>query len=310
MRDTNHLTMKLSSLRDFLAVAELGSLRRAARHLGAAQPSITRSVQELEKELGVVLFERRAKGVHLTPMGEVFRRRAKAVSSELTRAQDELDQLRGQTHGSLRVCLSTVAHLALLPNALKTFRQRYPDVRLEIVDALLSTVQQDLIDGSIDCYFGPLAPDIPSELVVEKLFDNTRVIIGRKGHPLALARSLRELTDAEWLTTSLTLRAEEELGPLFAQHGLPQPKIVISGHSSLTFLMSMTHSDLLMMLPVQWTQAPLFSNALQRIDVIENLAAPPIGIVRRLGLPLTPAADYFSDMMRRASMHMETLLMP
>ncbi len=300
--------MKLNSLRDFLAVAEHGSLRGAARHLGAAQPTITRSVQELEKELGVVLFERRAQGVHLTPMGAVFLRRAMAVRSELTRAQDELDQLRGQTHGRLRVCLSTVAHLALLPNALKAFRQRYPDVRLEIVDALLRSVQQDLIDGTIDCYFGPLAPDLPRELTAETLFDNTRVIVARKGHPLAQATSLRELAGAEWVTTSLTLRAEEELGPLFVAHGLPPPKIVINGHSSLTFVQSVMHSDLLMMLPVQWTQAPLFRDAFARIDVAENLAAPPIGIVRRNGLPLTPAAEYFSDMMRRAALHMDTLL--
>jgi LysR family transcriptional regulator, regulator of abg operon len=265
-------------------------------------------VQELEKELGVVLFERRAKGVHLTPMGQVFLRRAKAVRSELTRAQDELDQLRGQTHGRLRVCLSTVAHLALLPNALEPFRQRYPDVRLEIIEALLPSVQQDLIDGTIDCYFGPLLPGTPRELTAEKLFDNKRVIVGRKGHPLADATSLRHLVDAEWVTTSLTLRAEEELGPLFAMHGLKPPKIVISGHSSLTFLLSVTHSDLLMMLPLQWTRSPLFRNVLQHIDVAENLAAPPIGMVTRTGLPLTPAADYFGDMMRRASLHMDTLL--
>ena len=70
--------MKINSLRDFLAVAERGSLRAAARQLGLAQPAMTRSIQELEKELGVVLFERRAKGVVLTPMGEVFERRSLA----------------------------------------------------------------------------------------------------------------------------------------------------------------------------------------------------------------------------------------
>lgn len=63
-----------------------------------------------------------------------------------------------------------------------------------------------------------------------------------------------------------------------------------------------------MMLPIQWTQAPLFRDALQRIEVVENLSAPPICIVQRAGLPLTPAAEYFCDMMRRATLHMETLM--
>ena len=111
--------MKLNSLLHFLAVAERGSLRAAARDLEISQPAITRSVQELEKELGVVLFERRTKGVTVTPMGAVFLRRAMAVRNELRRAQDEIAQMRGDLHGQVCVCLSSVAHMAMLPNALR-----------------------------------------------------------------------------------------------------------------------------------------------------------------------------------------------
>lgn len=300
--------MKLNSLRDFLAVAERGSLRAAARQLGVAQPAITRNIQELEKELGVVLFERQARGVTLSPMGEVFLRRAKAIRSEIQRSQEELDQLRGETHGQIRVALSTVPHMALLPNVLQSFRQRYPDVKLTIVDSLLPKVEQQLADGTIDLYVGPVQENMAGGLKVEKLFDNTRVILGRIDHPLANARHLRDLVDAEWVTTSLTHDAQDELGPLFTQHGLPAPKLVVQAHSALTFLFVVAHSDLLMILPIQWTQAPLLRDAMQRIHVEEPLNAPPICIVQRSGLPLTPAAEYFSDMVRRASMHMETLL--
>ena len=104
--------MKLNALRDFLAVAETGGLRAAARQLGAAQPAITRSIQELEKELGVALFERSAKGVRLTPMGTAFMRRASAVRNELHKAKDEMAQLRGETHGRVSVCLSSASHMA------------------------------------------------------------------------------------------------------------------------------------------------------------------------------------------------------
>ena len=296
--------MKLNALRDFVAVAERGSLRAAARQLEIAQPSLTRSIQELEKELGVVLFERRAKGVSLTPMGEVFLRRSKAVRSELRRAQDEIDQLRGELHGEIRMCLSSVPHMALLPHALAPFRQRYPHVKLDIIDALLPSVENDLKDGTVDFYIGPSFDNIPGELCVEKLFDNPRVILGRKGHPLCNARSLSDLTHAEWVTTSITHRPEEELAPLFARYGLPPPKIVIQAHSALSFFFSVAHSDLLMMLPIQWTQVPQFRDALQRIHVVEHLPTPPICIVQRIGLPLTPAAEYFCDMVRRAGKSM------
>ena len=297
--------MKLNALRDFVAVAERGSLRAAARQLEVAQPAITRSIQELEQELGGALFERRAKGVALTPMGELFLRRSKAVESELRHARDELDQLRGQLHGQIRVCLSSVAHMALLPNALRPFRQRYPDVKLDLIDALLPSVENELKDGTVDCYIGPTFAGNYNELSVEKLFDNPRVVLGRKGHPLAHARSLRDLVDAEWVTTSVTYRAEEELAPLFAQYGLPPPKLVMQARSALSFLYAVAYSDLLMMLPIQWTQSSLFRDALQRLHIVESLPTPPICIVQRTGLPLTPAAEYFCDMMRRAANHMD-----
>ena len=102
----------------------------------------------------------------------------------------------------------------------------------------------------MDFYVGPAPARVPGELRVEKLFDNTRVILGRKGHPLAQAKSLRELANAHWITTSITHKAEEELGPLFEKHGLPAPKLAMRAQSALTFLTALPSSDLLMMLPV------------------------------------------------------------
>ena len=64
------------------------------RFLGVAQPAITRSIRDLERELGVTLFERQSKGVVLTPMGEIFLRRAKSACGELiSRKQDEISSL-------------------------------------------------------------------------------------------------------------------------------------------------------------------------------------------------------------------------
>jgi DNA-binding transcriptional LysR family regulator len=295
--------MKFSLLRDFLAVAERGSLRAAARHLGAAQPSISRSIQELEAQLGAVLFERSAKGVHLTPMGEVFQRRARIIFTELRRAQEELDQMRGEGHGRATFGLSTVPQLALLPGALRPFRQRYPDVRLDLIDTVYPGIEARLKDGTVDCYFGPVPGGVDAALSVELMFDNTRVIVGRKGNPFSQATSLGELVGAEWIATTITHKAEEELEPLFTQRGLPPPRVVMEAHSALTYVTLLAYSDLLMMVPIQWAQAPLFRDVLQTIPLRETLAAPAICLVQRNGLPLTPAAEYFCDMMRRAAHH-------
>jgi LysR family transcriptional regulator of abg operon len=293
--------LKSNAIRDFLAVAERGSVRAAARQLGLAQPAMTRSIQELEKELGVALFERRARGVVLTDMGEVFLRRARAVRSEFQRAQEEIEQLRGATHGHIRMCLSSVAHMALLPDALRPFRQRYPGVTLEVIDAVLPRVEKELIDGTVDFYIGPSFDEISGDLSAEKMFDNRRVVVGRRGHPLAGATSLAQLAGAEWVSSSVTHKAEDELSPIFEKYGLPRPQVVLQGHSALTFFTALANSDMLMMLPVQWLEAAHFMQALQEIPVQEALEAPAIFIVQRTRLPLTPAAEYFCDMVRRAA---------
>jgi LysR family transcriptional regulator of abg operon len=294
--------MKFNHLRDVLAVAECGSVRAASRKLGLAQSALTRSIQELEKELGALLFERGVKGTKLTTLGERFIRRAHTIRAEMRRVSEDMSQLQGGTHGSINVALSNVPHLALLPTALPLFRERYPNVQLQIRDALFRTVETELRDGVLDCYIGPLPESLVLDgLVSEKLFDNIRFILGRRGHPLAGARSLRDLAKAKWVTTSITDRAEDELAPMFAKYGLPPPAIAMQAHSTLTIFVSVAYSDLLIMLPRQWTEFPFTSNALQKIDVIENIPAPPICIVRRTDIPMTPAAEYFCDLMRRAS---------
>ncbi|RDV03573.1 LysR substrate-binding domain-containing protein [Undibacter mobilis] len=292
--------MKLNQLRDIVAVAERGSLRAAARHLELAQPALTRSVRDLERELGAPLFERRARGMVLTPMGAAFVRRANAVLSEVRRAREEFEQLHGGTRGEVVAGLSMVALIALLPKALSLFRTRYPNVQLHLIEGWYPTLENALKDGSMDFYVGPepVQPP-PSDLVQELLFENVRIVLGRKGHPLGDARSLSQLIEAEWATTSVTFKAEEEFSELFTRFDLPAPKLALRSQSALTLMASLAASDLLAMVPIQWIQSPWIGDQLARIPVRETLRAPSIVTIRRAGLPLTPAAEYLLDLMRR-----------
>ncbi len=297
--------MKMNHIRDVIEVASRGSLRSAARHLGVAQPAITRSIRELEHELGVALFERRITGMVLTAMGKAFLRRASAIQLELDRAKDEIDQLKGVGTGSVAVGLSTASHVALLPRVLQPFEQRYPDVKLRISEGLFPVMEADVQNGSIDFYVGPLAEDsVPSEFVVEKLFDNKRVIVGRKSHPLAGAKSLADLVHAKWVTTSVTISSKAELEPLFERFGLERPTIAVQAHTALSIIAVAAYSDFLAMLPQQWLGFVNSTNLLQRIAVREDLPAPTMFMVRRARLPLTPVAEYLCDLFRRAAVQL------
>jgi DNA-binding transcriptional LysR family regulator len=294
--------MKLHHLRDIVAIAERGSLRAAARHLAVAQPALTRSVRELERELGASLFERRTRGMILTPMGSAFVRRARSILGEMRRAREEVEQLHGGTSGKVVAGLSLAAHVALFPKALSRFHARYPQVQLHIIDGAYPGLEAGLKDGSVDFYVGPEpAAPLPPDLSQEKLFDNTRVILARIGHPSARAKSLRALADAAWATTSITFNAEEELHGVFKEHALPPPRLVLQTQSALTLLIALANSDLLAMVPVQWTNFAAARGMLASINVKETFRARSIVIIRRADLPLTPAAEFFLDLLRRGA---------
>ena len=203
--------MKLHQLRDIVAIAERGSLRAAARHLDLAQPALTRSLGELERELEAPLFERQSRGMVPTAMGAAFVQRATVILNEVRRAREEVEQLRGGMRGSVAVGLSIAPHMAMLPGVLGPFRARYPAVQLRIIEGFYPTLAGGLADGSIDFYVGPEAAGAsPPELLKERLSANTRIILGRHGHKLSGATCLADLAAAEWATTSITAKAKEE----------------------------------------------------------------------------------------------------
>ncbi len=294
--------MKLHHLRDAVAIAERGSLRAASRHLQLAQPALTRSLSQLEHELGVPLFERNGRGMALTMTGQAFVQRATAILNEVRRAKEEVEQLGGGVAGNVTLALSIAAHTALLPQAFGPFRAAYPAVRLSIIEGIFPTVESRLSDGSIDFYVGPEpGHPLPPDLRQEVLFTNTRVVVARREHPLASATSLAELAGAEWASTSVTLQADEEFGALFRSFGLAPPILAVQSQSALTLIVTLACSDLLAMVPVQWTAFEQTSGLLQTIPIRERLPAPTIVLVQRAGLPLTPAATKLADLLRQAA---------
>ena len=292
--------MKLSQLRDVLAVSESGSLRGAARHLGIAQPAITRSIREIEHELGASLFERHAKGVRLTNIGRAFVLRAEAVQAELRRAKDEVAQLKGKLSGEVSIALSTAASMCLLPKALTEFRKRFPEVILKISESFFAPIERDLLSGRVDFYVGPFeASSTANTFHVEKLFENRRWIAARRGHALAKASSFAELASAQWLRPAIAERSTEgDFEAALAENGLPNPQIVLQSRSALITMLTVANTDLLTVLPQQWLDFPLTAQLIEALP-LPPFRAAPMCVVRRQDMPLTPIAEYLSDMVCR-----------
>lgn len=294
------MSLKLDQLQHLVAIVEHGSLRAAARRLGLPQPALTRSVRGLERELGCELFTRAAQGMTLTARGRQFHERAGAIVSELRRAREELAHGLGDERGEVIVALSIMPHVGMLPRALPAFRRRYPQVRLQLIEGLFPDVEERLRTGQIDFYLGAAPREAPAPgLKLQRLFGNVRTVVGRQGHALARARSLKALAGADWATTAIDHNAEQDLAQLFASHGLPPPRVMLQARTAMSLIAALVSTDLLAMVPAQWESFAATQAALQPIRIRERLPAPDVVLIGRTGLPLTPAAEHLCDLLLR-----------
>lgn len=299
--------MKLNQLRDFIAVAKHGSLRAAARELDIAQPSLTKSIQALEAELAAPLFQRTSRGAIVTPVGSALLVRAELIMEELRRAKDEVDQLTSGGSGEVSIGISTAPTLLFLARVLKDFRRQFPDVKLRIVNGIFPIIIPEMKEGRLDFAVGP-EPDekLEDEFAVEVLFENSRVPVCRRDHPLASADSLEQLIAAPWLVTSTARHPLPAFQRIFTERKLPPPENVTLCEASLALVELLIHSDMICWLPRQWPESAFLSPWISEIPIRDpELKGPNICIVKRRNLPLTPAAEFLATLMRRASTYYE-----
>ena len=124
--------MDLEALSDFVLVATNGGIAQASRASGRPKASLSRKVMELEASLGVRLFERGSRSVHLTEEGELLRERAVGPLSELAAVAEILREGRKQPHGRLRVNVPLVFGQFLMGKIAAEFTMAYPDVTLDV----------------------------------------------------------------------------------------------------------------------------------------------------------------------------------
>jgi DNA-binding transcriptional LysR family regulator len=196
--------MELRHLRYFVAIAEERSFTRAAERLWVAQPGLSNQIRRLESELGVQLFERRARGVDLTEAGELFLERARTALAAADAARSTGHDLEEGLVGSVRLGIVTGAGWPGTSALLGHFGRERPAVELTVVEAYGGTLLRDLRDGRLDAMVAPSefgSADLP------------RVPLGREPWLLLAGRGHR-LADA---------------GPVAATE-LEGQRFVVTGH--------------------------------------------------------------------------------
>jgi DNA-binding transcriptional LysR family regulator len=173
-----------AGLRYFAAVARHQSIREAAEELHIAQSALSRQVHKLEREFGVPLFERHARGVELTSAGEILLRYAQSSLRGAERVRSELDALKGLRRGTINIQAIETLVSHLLPRAIKRFSKRYPGIKFEVTidgtDHVVAAVREGRTDIGLAFY-----PPAEQEIVTVFKMREPLVAVMSADHPLA-----------------------------------------------------------------------------------------------------------------------------
>ncbi|GAB2906391.1 LysR substrate-binding domain-containing protein [Paralcaligenes ginsengisoli] len=291
--------MRFSQLRNLLALTEHSSLSAASQSLGIAQPVLTRSIQQLELELGVKLVERSARGTRLTEDGARLALRARKIEREMVRAHEEIEQRRGNRIGHVRIGVSPVALVLLLPKAMALFRRDYPEVRVSITDGLFPQVFDKLDAAVLDFAIGPLpGSDALTHYQTEALFTGEMGVVARAGHPLCGIGSLSGLSRANWISCGPIDGPGDILEASFSALGIEAPVPMMHCDSAISALEFVAESDLLSMLPRRLLEVSHMRHSVDLIPVREPIAHATVHMFRRKDMVPTPAAQALQAALR------------
>lgn len=174
-----------------IAVADHGSIRRAADALGMTQPGLSKNIRLIEERLGMTVFDRATSGALPTEIGTLLLRRGRQILLDLEAIHRDLrDELLSET-GRVRIAVGPVAAPLVSKLVIAPCHRDHPGISIEM-DVGTPTVQfPRLVRGEVDMFIGSCDDiDVPSSVTVRLLVDVLPLFFARSGHPLAGARNL------------------------------------------------------------------------------------------------------------------------
>jgi DNA-binding transcriptional LysR family regulator len=213
--------MNIEHLYTFQEVVRLGSFSEVAKKLGISQPAVSFQIQKLEQELGIRLIDRSQRAIALTGAGRRLLAFAETVAMEREQLQHDLERMRNEVAGDLRLSASTIPGEYLLPPLLAKFKQQHPAVRIQ-VDVSDSVNVIDRINANAGeigfCGIAPEGRDLDSF----RIAGDEIVLIVPLEHPFAGREEITpdELTGEPFIFREATSGTQRSLQTLLAKVGL------------------------------------------------------------------------------------------
>jgi molybdate transport repressor ModE-like protein len=285
-----------------LAIAEHGSISRAAEALHISQPALSNGIALLEKRLGVRVLERSRHGSKLTEYGKAVVRCAAAINSHINRLIEEVKVREAGGAGTLKIGMTPIVSSTFVPKAICDLMQQMPFLTMSIREAPDDQLTEMLTSGQIDLSICPIRVGSPQDHIFEEdlLVDPFSVIV-RKGHRLSSslgAVSVADIIDEEWILPHTGSAYRRHVEAIFLTCGLSLPRNSINTNSTaMTETLLLTTDRVAIM--SDWVIQKLGSDKYARVALRDIGAPRTIGVRRLKNVQPSPPTEAFIDLLRQ-----------
>jgi DNA-binding transcriptional LysR family regulator len=289
------MAFTLRQLQFYIAAAEAGSVSGAARALSISQSSVTEAIRGLEEDLGVVLFDRQARGILLTHKGSAFLRHARQILADVATARTAFAEEAEAATGRLSLGVTSLVAGYVLSDILARYRRAFPQIELNVIEDNGDYLQHLLIGGELDVAV-LLTSSVKDRLAlnVETLVVSPYRLWLPLGHPLAQQETitLEELAgqpliqlmvdEIEESTRRLTAALPVKPQITFRTRSVEAVRSLVATGAGLAILPSLVYRP--------WS---LEGDRIEIRDVSGDLPTVQVGLAWRKGAPLSAPAHNF-----------------
>ncbi len=278
----------------FYYVSKYENLTKAASALKTSQPAVTRTIQNLENELGCRLFTRSKTGMKLTPEGKIFYEYIAAGCAQFFRGENNLSNMITLENGTIYISATETALHCYLFQAMEEFNIRYPNVHFKILNNSTKDSIIALKEGKVDLAVVSASCNISSPLKMRRVLGYQDILIGgTKYQELKGKRiSLEKLSEYPWISLTSESITRNFLNEYFEEHGLQfSPHVELATTDMI--LPVVRHNLGIGFIPAELVKADLLAGTVFEIKVEETMPERDIILIYDTEYPQSIASKEF-----------------
>jgi DNA-binding transcriptional LysR family regulator len=296
--------LKMSDLHILLAVAQCGSMAKAASQLAVSHPVVSRAISQLEHTLGVRLLERTPRGVSLTAYGRAMLNRSRAAFDELRNGVKDIESLADPTAGEVRIGSTVALGESVVAALVDRLFRRYPRFVFNILTGSSEEMRTALNERRVDLLIarerGPIAD---KRLCFESLYENPYIVAAAVENPWAHRRriELSDLFSEMWTLPPTTTFKGAVAEEAFRASGLEYPHVNVVAFSDEVRISLLRTGRFLTVLPRSVLTFPVKRRFIKELPVEFRATSGSIGLLTDKDRVLSPAAQLFVHSVREVA---------